>query len=225
MSLKARIVGFLVLPGILHASSLVDEGERLILDNKLREASVILEQALKQDPGEEKVYLYLGVIYEQLGESSRAVAVMTRGLDVAGDAKPLLCFNIGNNLFGQGDYPRADEMYSRAISLDVTLADAYLNRANTRLRTAQYPEAVADYIVYLRLEPASPQRQEIERVIAALKDILAEEERARQDALAKQKALMDDVLNALRNASSDAKNVGASSEKVQVEFESSNIED
>jgi tetratricopeptide (TPR) repeat protein len=128
-------------------------------------------------------------------------------------------------LFDQGDYARAELMYTQAISLDSALGDAYLNRANTRLRTAQYPEAIGDYVVYLRLTPESPQRPQIERVMAELKDMLAQEEKTRQDAAAKQKALMDDVLSALKNASSDAKNVGADSEKVQVDFQASNIED
>jgi hypothetical protein len=55
--------------------------------------------------------------------------------------------------------------------------------------------------------------------------MLADQERTRQEAAARQKALMDDVLSALKNASSDARNVGAGSEKIQIEFESSDIED
>jgi tetratricopeptide (TPR) repeat protein len=212
-------------PSHLSASPLLDEGEKLILENKLREASVVLEQALKQEPAEEKLYLYLGVIYEQLGEPVRAVAVMSDGLAVARGAKPLLAFNIANSLFKQGDYAKAESMYSQALALDATLGDAYLNRANTRLRTAQYPEAVADYVMYLRLDPASEQRPQIERVVALLRDMVAAAEQAKQADAARQKALMDDVLNSLKNASADAKNIGAASEKVQVDFQASNIED
>jgi tetratricopeptide (TPR) repeat protein len=215
----------LLLTPCLWAATLLEEGEKLILDNKLREASLILEQALSQEPRNEKIYLYLGVLYEKLGETNRAVEVMNRGLQIAATAAPILCFNIANNYVAQGQYARAEEMYSRAIGLDSALPEAYLNRANTRLRTARYPEALTDYIVYLRLDPATPQRDVIEQVVAMLNGTLAEEERAREEAAARQKALMDDVLGALRNASSDAKNVGAGSERVQVEFESSGIED
>jgi len=228
VNMRSRLTAVLVLllvAGHAGAATLLEEGERLMLANQLREATVVLEQALRQDSRNETIYLYLGVLYEQLGETARAVAVMRNGLDVASGGKPMLCFNIANNLFAQGDYVGADDMYGRALSLDSTLGDAYLNRGNTRLRTARYSEAVSDYVLYLRLEPDAPQRPQIEQVIATLGGMMADEERTRQEALARQKALMDEVLNALKNASSDAKNVGAGSENVKVEFESTGIED
>lgn len=220
-----RILCLLALPCALWPVSLVEEGEKLLLDNKLREAGAVFEQALSQGSTEEKLYLYLGVIYEKLGDPVRAVAVMRSALATARQTRPLLCFNIGNNLFRQGDLVGAQEMYSEAISLDPSLADAYLNRANARLERAQYPEAMADYSVYLRLEPRSAQRPQIERLLAAIKAMLEQEELARREAAARQKALMDAVLDSLKKASSDAKNIGADSEKVNVEFESSSIED
>jgi tetratricopeptide (TPR) repeat protein len=223
--LTLGLLTILSVPWILWPSALLDEGEKLLLENKLREASAVFEQALRQGDAEEKVYLYLGVIYEKLGESARAIAVMGDGLLIARQTRPLLYFNIGNNLFRQGDFDKAQASYSQAIGADPAMADAYLNRANTRLQSAQYPEAIADYSIYLRLEPGTPQRPQIERVLALLKNMLAEEERSRQDAAARQKALMDDVLSALKNASSDARNIGADSEKVQVDFQASTIED
>jgi tetratricopeptide (TPR) repeat protein len=220
-----RVLCFLALPCALWPTSLLEQGEKLLLDNKLREAGAVFEQALGQGSTEEKLFLYLGVIYEQLGDPLRAVAVMQTGLLAARQTRPLLCFNIGNNLFRQGDYAGAQSMYTQAISLDPSMADAYLNRANTRLESSQYPEAMADYAIYLRLDPRSPQRPQIERLLAAIKAMLSDQELARAEAAARQKALMDDVLKALRNASSDSKNIGADSEKVNVEFESSSIED
>ena len=90
---------------------------------------------------------------------------------------------------------------------------------------SEYEGALSDYLSYLRLEPLSEQRAEVEQVVQILKDLLAARERKRQEELAKQKALMDDVLNALKNASADAKNVSAGSEDVNAEFEDSDIED
>lgn len=223
--LTLAILALLSVPWFLWPSALLDAGEKLLLDNKLREASAVFEQALRQGESDEKLYLYLGVIYEKLGDSARAIAVMGDGLLVARQSRPLLCFNIGNNLFRQGDYDNAQAMYSQAIGLDPAMADAYLNRANTRLQSSQYLEAIGDFAIYLRLQPDTPQRPQIEQVLAFLNGMLAEQERARLEAADRQRVLMDEVLNALKNASSDARNIGADSEKVQVEFETSTIED
>jgi len=103
---------------------------------------------------------------------------MQSGLLVARQLRPLLSFNIGNNLFRQGDYDGARACTPRPSGSDPSLADAYLNRANTRLRSAQYPEAMADYSIYLRLAPQSPQRPQIEQLLAALKAMLEGEELA-----------------------------------------------
>ncbi len=207
------------------ASTLLEEGEALYLQNRPREAGIVLEQALREDPDNERVYLYLGVVYEQLGNPQRSIEIMRRGLDVARELKPALYFNIGNNQYKQGDYILASEMYTNALFLDPTMSGAFLNRANSRLKMDQYESALADYLVYLRLAPASSQRSEVEQIIQIIKDLLGAEERDRQEKLAKQKALMDDVLNSLKNASADAKNVSAGSEDVDAKFEDSDIED
>jgi len=209
----------------LGASTLLEEGEALYLQNKPREAGIVLEQALREDPSNERVYLYLGVVYEQLSNPQRSIEIMRRGLDVARELKPALYFNIGNNHYKQGDYILASEMYTNALFLDPAMSGAFLNRANSRLKMDQYESALADYLVYLRLAPISPQRSEVEQIIQIIKDLLGAEERERQEQLAKQKALMDDVLNSLKNASADAKNVSAGSEDVNAKFEDSDIED
>ncbi|MQY77216.1 MAG: hypothetical protein GH155_06250, partial [Spirochaeta sp.] len=56
----------LLLSLMLTASSMLDEGEKLFLENKPQEAEVILQEALQENPRNEKIYLYLGIIYEQL---------------------------------------------------------------------------------------------------------------------------------------------------------------
>ncbi len=209
----------------LFPSTFLEEGEKLFLENKPRESAPLLEAALNEDPTNERIYLYLGIVYDQLGELDKSIKIMRRGLNVATTIKDILYFNIGNNLFTKGDYALAEDMYSEAIKINKEIPEAYLNRANSRLKQNKYREAVADYTLYLRLKPDTEQRTEIEKLISILNNLIIAEEKKKAEELAKQKALMNDVLNSLKNASEDTKNLSAGSEKIQKEYEDVDIQD
>jgi tetratricopeptide (TPR) repeat protein len=209
---------------LLNLSALQD-GEKLFLQNRPQEALPLLEQALYENPDNERLYLYLGIVYEQLASIDKSIQVMRRGLSVARGVKDLLYFNLGNNLFRQKEYTMAEQMYSNALEVNRTLEDAYLNRANARLELESYASAREDYIEYLRLAPATPQREAIEKLIALLGGVLGEQERLKQEDLARQKALLNEVLNSLQNASEDTRNLSAGSEDIQEQYEEVDIED
>ena len=209
---------------VLQLSAL-QEGEKLFLENRPQEALPPLEKALNEDPNNERLYLYLGIVYEQLGNLDKSIQVMRRGLNVARGVKDLLYFNLGNDLFRQKEYTLAEQMYSNALEVNGTMEDAYLNRANARLQLESYPGARADYIEYLRLAPATPQRESIEKLIALLGGMLDEAERLKQEELARQKALLNEVLNSLQNASEDTRNLSAGSEDIQEQYDEVDIED
>jgi tetratricopeptide (TPR) repeat protein len=134
-------------------------------------------------------------------------------------------FNLGNNLFRQKEYTLAEQMYSNALETNRTFEDAYLNRANARLELASYTAARDDYIEYLRLAPNNPQREPIERLIALLGGLLDEQQRLKEEELAKQKALLNEVLNSLKNASEDTRNLSAGSENIQEQYDEIDIQD
>jgi tetratricopeptide (TPR) repeat protein len=209
---------------VLNLTAL-QQGEKLFLENKPQAALPLLEQALYEDPGNERLYLYLGVVYEQLNNPDKSIQVLRRGLNVASGLKDMLYFNLGNNLFRQKEYTVAEQMYSNALEANRTFEDAYLNRANARLQLGSYSAAREDYIEYLRLAPNNPQREPIERLIALLAGLLDEQERLKQEELAKQKALLNEVLNSLKNASEDTRNLSAGSENIQEQYDEVDIQD
>ncbi len=219
MSLIALLAGL-----ILNLTAL-QEGEKFYLENKPQAALPLLEQALYENPDNERLYLYLGAVYEQLNNPDKSIQVLRRGLNVASSLKDLMYFNLGNNLFRQKEYTLAEQMYSNALEANRTFDDAYLNRANARLQLASYAAARDDYIEYLRLAPNNPQREPIERLIALLGGLLDEQERLKQDELAKQKALLNEVLNSLKNASEDTRNLSAGSENIQEQYDEIDIQD
>lgn len=214
-----------ILAGLLLNLSSLQQGEKLFLMNNPKEAQPLLEQALHENPDNERVYLYLGIVYEQLANPEKSIQVMRRGLGVARSVKDLLYFNLGNNLFRQKEYTLAEQMYSGAIETNRTMDDAYLNRANARLELSNYAAAREDYIEYLRLAPDNPQREAIEKLIGLLGGLLAEQDRLKQEELARQKALLNEVLSSLQNASEDTRNLSAGSEDIQEQYEEVDIED
>ena len=213
----------LLTAAVLSLTSL-QQGEQLFLENKPREALPHLEKALYENPQEEKIYLYLGIVYEQLGDSEKSIQILKRGLNVSQGYKDLFYYNLGNNHFRQQEFTVAEQMYSNALQINGALEVAFLNRANARLELEEFQDARQDYIDYLRLDPDTPQREKIEKLIALLGQLIEEMERKRLEELERQKALLNEVLDTLKNASEDTRNLSAGSEEIQEEYEEIDIE-
>ena len=214
-----------LLTGLILNLTALQQGEKFFLENKPQAALPLLEQALYENPDNERIYLYLGAVYEQLNNPDKSIQVLRRGLNVATSLKDLMYYNLGNNLFRQKEYTLAEQMYSNALETNRTFEDVYLNRANARLELASYAAARDDYIEYLRLAPNNPQREPIERLIALLAGLLDEQQRLKDEELAKQKALLNEVLNSLKNASEDTRNLSAGSENIQEQYDEIDIQD
>ena len=137
----------------VSAQSAFQRGEELFMQNRPMEAVVLLENALTQEPRNERIYLYLGISYEQIGSYDKAIAILQKGLEVAVLNKDQLYFNMGNNYAAKGDNNKAREMYSKALEVKNTFSDAYLNRANVAVKLDSLDEAVRDYRLYLAMEP------------------------------------------------------------------------
>jgi len=179
------------------------------------------ELALNKDPKNIKIYNYLGIAYEQIGENSKAVETYKRGLDYSGDLKSIFLTNIGNNLVIQENYDGAIEYYSQAIKFD-NYGDALRNRAGEYIRNQSYANALEDYKLYLMVESEPFQETEIRKVISLLElkiDEVArnylEEERKRLEEEARQRDLLNQVLNSLSSAGDDTTNLSAGTESAE----------
>lgn len=202
--------------------SLLARGEALYMQNKPREAASVLEVALREQPNNQKLHLYLGVVYEQLELYNQAVSTLDRGASLSGGHTADINLNLGNNLFRLGRFDEAEAAYTEALRANGRLAEAYLNRANLRVRAESYEDAISDYTVYLNLEPNAPQEPEIRRMISLLqgtieaeKTRVAEEERRRREEEARRQALLNSVLNSLDSAGRDSQNLSGGSEDIR----------
>jgi len=181
---KAVFAGFfcilLLFLGVstLQAQASFIRGEELFMQNRPQEALRYLEAAVAEDPAHVQAFLYLGIVFLQMDRVEDAIATYTRILPRGGAETARIAFNLGNAYFIKGDPVLARQYFTKAIEFNPAFASAYLNRANALIRTGDLAEAVRDYETYLALQPASPQREQVMRLIAFIQEeFVAEEQR------------------------------------------------
>jgi tetratricopeptide (TPR) repeat protein len=218
---------------VCSASAFTDSfslGEDLFMRNNPSEAAIKLESAIRENPDEEKAYLYLGVCYQQTGRLEEAIGTLRKGAARSKSLTYLFYFNLGNCYFSQGKNSFAKDMYDQALKEKEDFGSAYLNRANTRMNLKDYKEAVQDYSTYLSLVPDSPQKDNIQRVISLVGASLADAERARAEEEAriameeaKKLKMLSDVAESLKQSADDTKSMSAGAEGAQGYSEESEL--
>lgn len=220
---RCAVLAFLWLAALAAAQSgTFTQGERLFLENKPLEASALLERATRENPSDEKAWLYLGICYQQLGRHDEAVAVFRKGLPAALSLSHVFHFNMGNSFLAQGKNAFAEELYGQAIKTKPDWAPPFLNRANSRMAQGKYGDAVSDYTVYLSINPSTPQAESIRRVIELIGKTqaseaarMAEEEARRLAEEQARQALLAAVADSLRQSAEDTTSLSAGSGDVQ----------
>ena len=204
-------------------------GEALFMQNKPKEAAPYLENSIADDPAHVMAFLYLGMVYEQLESTDEAIAAYRKILDRAGDLSANVANNLGNVYFKKGDAVEAERFYTQALAADPGYASAGLGRANARLKAGSGRAALGDYELYLSLEPLSPKRPEIERLIAFIhsesaaeerRKLLAEEAARVREEAAKAEAerrqrLLDEVSASLQSAANASQGLSSGAEDVE----------
>jgi len=217
--LPVFILGIVALIG---ASDFQGNGIRLFMANKPAEAAPVLEQASREAGADEKVFLYLGIAYQQLNRWDDAIAAFRKGLGISVQYRHMFLFDIANSFFAQGRNAFSLEYYDQSIAAKNDFAPAYLNRANARMRLGDQAGASADYSLYLSLEPSSAQAADIRRLLDLLgaKATAAAQAKALADAqkLAEEQArqaMLDAVAQSLLQAAESTTNLSAGSGDVQ----------
>ena len=214
--------GLLLTAFICHGQSNFSRGEGFLMQNKPAEAVVFLESAIADDPSRAVSYLYLGIVYEQLGKVDEAIAVYRRALPAAGSLSANVANNLGNAYFRKDNIEEAERYYSQAIGFDSVYSAAYLGRANTRIKAGNLQNAIKDYEQYLALEPLSGQRQNIESLVAIVRAEAAANETRRQMALEEERRLaeerqnlLDSVSASLQSAADASKGISSGAESLE----------
>jgi predicted Zn-dependent protease len=90
----------------LGAEDFLARGEKLLNENKPDQALVFLQAGLETGAADQKLYHYLALSYQSLGQNQAALDALEKGLALPGDLTYLLSYNQGNVLFQEGIFPR-----------------------------------------------------------------------------------------------------------------------
>ena len=216
-------IGLLFFTGVLcFGQNNFTRGEELLMQNKPAEAVVFLERSISEDPANVQTFLYLGIVYEQLGRNDEAITAYRRILPSAGNLTAYIANNLGNVYFQKGDTVNAELFYTQAIEFDRVYSSAFLGRANSRIKSGSLQPAISDYEQFLALEPQSPQRANIERLVSFIRgefiaeerrqQIAAEEERVR---LEQRQRLLDEISVSLQSVADSSRGLSAGVEDLE----------
>ena len=198
-------------------------GEEMLMHNKPSEALDFLIRAMSEDPSNAVIFLYLGIVYEQLGRYDEAIAVYRRALPIAGSLSATVATNLGNVYFNRGNHVMAEEYYSQAINHNSVFPNAYLARANTRISAGNLQHAITDYEHYLSLEPRAAQRSNIESLINLIRSEFAQEEMRRIIAEEETRRIAEERQRLLESVSASLQFVADSSQGIS--FGAEGVED
>ena len=195
------------------------------MQNKPREAAAVFEVALQEQPNNQKLHLYLGVVYEQMELYNQAVSILQTGAEIGGPHTGDIRYNLAQNLQRLGRLEEAEATLSRLIDSNPRDPYAYLMRANVQVKPNDpelYADAIADYTLFLNLAPDAPQAPDARRMVALLRGMIedeqariAEEERRRREEEARRQALLDSVLNSLDTAGQETQSLSGGSEDIR----------
>jgi tetratricopeptide (TPR) repeat protein len=222
MRLVPVIVALLFNPALGFASDLSDRAIKLFMENKPREAAAALEMAVNEAGADEKLALYLGIAYQQLGRWDDAIAAFRKGLVSSMQYRHMYLFNIANSFYAQDRISFALEYYDQVLVARSDYAPGYLNRANAKMRLNDHSGASIDYSRYLVLDPGSTQAGEIRKLLdllgtkAAQADQFKAAEEARRIAEEQaRQAMLDAVTRSLMEAAESTTNLSAGSGDAQ----------
>jgi tetratricopeptide (TPR) repeat protein len=222
MKVLPVIVTVLSNPSPAFSSDLSDRAVKLFMENKPGEAAAALEMAVNEAGADEKLALYLGIAYQQLGRWDDAIAAFRKGLVSSLQYRHMYLFNIANSFYAQGRNSFALEYYDQALAARSDYAPVYLNRANAKMRLNDHAGASTDYSRYLVLDPGSAQAGEIRKLLDLLGTKAAEADRRKAEEEARRiaeeqakQAMLDAVTKSLMQAAESTTNLSAGSGDAQ----------
>jgi tetratricopeptide (TPR) repeat protein len=237
----------LLLPLLLNGQSAYDKAVEAYRLSRLDEAESLLGEAKSAEPSRDDIYLLLGAVYQKQNRFPDAEAALKEGMSLFGAGRDNLAYNLANLYYSRNRRDDALSLYTQISEGQSSFrAGATLNRANCYLSLGDYPSALTDYTDYLALEPSTPQRESIEKMISLLNRKIADEadrvkqaadqaalaearkqeaERQAAEEAARQQALLDEILASLEGASGETQVIGAGSEDIVIGDEESDIEE
>ncbi len=130
-------------------------GRLYVISKDLLKAETEFKAAVQLEPTSEEAVSTLAYLYNEEGDSNRAVQVLTSIPEGARSAK--LYSMLGFTYEQKKDYPNAIAAYKQATSLDHENLDAVRGLAQNLLNNNQNDEALKQYLILEKADPQDPQ--------------------------------------------------------------------
>jgi len=119
-------------------------------------AQLILEGVLEQDPNSFQAHNYLGLIYADKGQTSRAINAFSKAVTLQDDVE---AFQMLGYLYTREQKPReAAEVLEKAIEMEPENALVHLYLANSYMLLGQRTRGEQEYRKALELDPSLRER-------------------------------------------------------------------
>jgi tetratricopeptide (TPR) repeat protein len=138
----------LLFAGCPTTDSLYGQAYLKFLERDEAQALKLLSAIIEKDARYVPAYILEAAIFETRGDWNRTEAILLQAKKTA-SASPVVCFNLGNIYFKKGEFAKAVDEYTRALELNPGFNEAYINRANARLKLGDLPAALKDYETFL----------------------------------------------------------------------------
>lgn len=138
------------------ATNLVTEGLKAQLSGDAATAQHDYLQAIQLDPNNDVAHFDLGTVYDEQQHKAQAVQEYQMALVIAPNFTDAL-FNLAVDTAGANP-PSAEELYSKAVSLQPTFAAAWLNLGFTLLAEGKSDQAKVDWTKAVAIDPTLASR-------------------------------------------------------------------
>lgn len=123
---------------------------------RFREASQILEKILSLQPNNPDALHLTGLLAQDTGKLAQAEELIALAVKAARVPSPNMLVNLGNAQREQGKLDECMAAYDKALAIDPTYVDAYINRGTAWRYKEDYKAAVADFEKAVELRPDLP---------------------------------------------------------------------
>lgn len=130
-------------------------GEQLLAKGQVKEALAAFKEAIENDSQDARAWLDLGLVYEEMGDQSKAEQAYRRSTEID-EAFAEAYNNLGVLLRERGELAEAIPMLERAAALDPQLGPARFNLALAYEDAGERDKAEREYLAAIQALPTDP---------------------------------------------------------------------
>lgn len=135
---------------------------------KYEEAEAFYLKILEKDPRNFDAMLLIGNCYASRGQTDKAMEWYGKiEFDKIND--PIVLYNVGTNYYNSSRFEEALKFYKRATELQADFADGLYQLGLTYLTIGSYPDSIATFEGYLKVDPDSARAGQVKGFLEFLK--------------------------------------------------------